>query len=117
MSGNMTAAGSVTSFSDERLKKNWRNMPVNYVTRLAQVKVGIYERIDEKDLTQVGVSAQSLQELLPEAILTANDDMKTLSVSYGNAALASSVELAKEVVDLRARVAMLESLISKLIDV
>jgi hypothetical protein len=43
--------------------------------------------------------------------------MKTLSVSYGNAALASSVELAKEVVDLRARVAMLESLISKLIDV
>jgi hypothetical protein len=117
MSGNMTAAGNVTAYSDERLKKNWRNMPVNYVTRLAQVKVGIYERIDEKDLTQVGVSAQSLQELLPEAILTANDDMKTLSVSYGNAALASSVELAKEVVDLRARVAMLESLISKLMDV
>jgi hypothetical protein len=117
MSGNMTAAGNVTAYSDERLKKNWRSMPINYVTRLAQVKVGIYERIDEKDATQVGVSAQSLQELLPEAIMTANDDMKTLSVSYCNAALASSVELAKEVVDLRARVAILESLISKLIDV
>jgi hypothetical protein len=117
MSGNMTAAGNVTAYSDERLKKNWRNMPVNYVTRLAQVKVGIYERIDEKDLTQVGVSAQSFQELLPEAIMTANDDKKTLSVSYGNAALASAVELAKEVVDLREKVARLESLISKLIDV
>jgi hypothetical protein len=117
MSGNMTAAGNVTAYSDERLKKNWRSMPVNYITRLAQVKVGIYERIDEKDATQVGVSAQSLQELLPEAIMTANDDMKTLSVSYGNAALASAVELAKEVVDLREKVARLESLISKLIDV
>jgi hypothetical protein len=117
MSGNLTMASNVTAYSDERLKKNWRNMPVNYVTRLAQVKVGIYERIDEKDLTQVGVSAQSFQELLPEAIMIANDDMKTLSVSYGNAALASAVELAKEVVDLRARVAMLESLISKLMDV
>jgi hypothetical protein len=38
-----------------------------------------------------------------------------LSVAYGNAALASAVELAKEVVDLRNRVAQLESLITKLI--
>ena len=41
--------------------------------------------------------------------------VKTLSVNYGGAALASAVELAKEVVDLRARVASLEALISKLI--
>jgi hypothetical protein len=40
-----------------------------------------------------------------------------LSVNYGGAALASTVELAKEVVDLRAKVERLEHLISKLIDV
>jgi hypothetical protein len=114
MSGNMTVAANMTAYSDERLKKNWRNMPINYVTRLAQVKSGIYERIDEKDLAQVGVSAQSFQELLPEAVLTAKDEMQTLSVSYGNAALASSVELAKEIVDLRARVSALEFTISKI---
>ena len=59
------------------------------------------------------MSAQSLQALLPDAIQTANDDMKTLSVSCGNAALASAVELAKEVVSLRQRLERLESLINK----
>jgi hypothetical protein len=115
ISNSIVASGNVTAYSDERLKTNWQPMPENYVTRLAQVKVGIYDRTDQENVTQVGVSAQSFQKLLPEAILTAKDEMQTLSVSYGNAALASSVELAKEVVDLRARVATLEALISKLI--
>jgi hypothetical protein len=113
--GNFIAYGNVTAYSDERFKTNWRDMPEDYVTRLAQVKVGIYDRTDQEDVTQVGVSAQSLQKLLPQAIMTAEDEMQTLSVAYGNAALASSVELAKDVVDLRNRVAQLESLINKLI--
>jgi hypothetical protein len=115
ISNSIVASGNITAYSDERLKTNWRDMPEDYVTRLAQVKVGIYDRIDEKEMSQVGVSAQSFQKLLPEAILTAKDEMQTLSVSYGNAALASSVELAKEVVDLKTRVAQLEALIEKLI--
>ena len=82
---------------------------------MAQVKVGIYDRIDEKEMSQVGVSAQSLQNLLPQAIMTAKDEIGTLSVSYGNAALASAVELAKDNVALRARIERLESLINKLI--
>jgi hypothetical protein len=114
-SGNFVAYGNVTAYSDERLKTNWRNMPEDYVTRLAQVKVGIYDRAGQENVTQVGVSAQSLQKLLPQAIMTAEDEMQTLSVAYGNAALASAVELAKEVVDLKTRVAQLEALIEKLI--
>lgn len=90
-------------------------MPENFVARLAQVKVGIYDRTDGEKITQVGVGAQSFQELLPEAITTANDDMKTLAVNYGGAALASTVELAKDNVELRARIERLEHLISKLI--
>jgi hypothetical protein len=115
ISNSIVASGNITAYSDERLKTNWQPMPDNYVTRLAKVKVGIYDRTDEKEMSQVGVSAQSFQQLLPQAIITAKDEMQTLSVSYGNAALASAVELAKEIVDLKTRVAELEALINKLI--
>jgi len=95
----------VTAFSDERLKTNWRGVGADFVTYLADVKSGVYERTDA-DLTQVGVSAQSLQNVLPEAVLTSPDGL--LSVAYGNAALVACVELAREVVSLRARLAALE---------
>jgi hypothetical protein len=116
ISNSIVASGNITAYSDERLKTNWRSMPENYVARLAKVKVGIYDRLDEEDSTQVGVSAQSFQQLLPQAIMTAKDDMQTLSVSYGNAALASAVELAKDNVELRARIERLESLIEQLLN-
>jgi hypothetical protein len=116
MSFSIKASGNVTAYSDERLKTNWRDMPENFVARLAQVKVGIYDRIDGEQITQVGVSAQSLQNVLPEAITTATDDMQTLSVNYGGAALASAVELAKDNCELRARIERLEALINTILN-
>ena len=109
MSYSIRASGNVTAYSDERLKTNWRPMPTNYVERLASVKVGIYDRTDGEQMTQVGVSAQSFQELLPEAITKAGDEMGTLSVAYGNAAMASAVELAKEIVNLKREIEMLKT--------
>jgi hypothetical protein len=109
MSYSIRASGNVTAYSDERLKTNWRPMPESFVERLAAVKVGIYDRTDGERMTQVGVSAQSLQKLLPEAITKAGDEMGTLSVSYGNAAMASAVELAKEIVKLRMELDELKS--------
>jgi len=109
MSYSIKASGNVTAYSDERLKTNWRPMPESFVERLAAVRVGIYDRTDGEQITQVGVSAQSLQAVLPEAITTAADEMGTLSVSYGNAAMASAVELAKELVALKHKVTELES--------
>lgn len=109
-SGTAVFNGNVTAYSDERLKKDWEALPGNFVAQLAEVKNGTYTRIDSNE-RQIGVGAQSLQSLMPEAVL----DGEYLSVAYGNAALASAVELAKEVVDLRARVAQLENLISKFI--
>ena len=103
--------GNVTAYSDERLKKDWETLPTNFVEELAKVKSGTYTRIDSGE-RQVGVGAQSLQAILKEAV---SEKEEYLGVHYGNAALASAVELAKEVVDLRNRVAQLESLISKLI--
>lgn len=138
ISYSIVASGNVTAYSDERLKTNWRAMPEDYVSRLAKVKVGIYDRIDAAEsnrlaaeaaeppgdelvmdagpvvpipVTQVGVGAQSLRELLPEAVNQARDEMGTLSVSYGNAALASCVELAKELVSLRNELNQLKTLL------
>ena len=104
--GSFTATGDVTAYSDERLKENWCDLPEGFVESLAGVKSGTYNRIDLDGKKQVGVSAQSLQTLLPDAVIESDD---TLAVNYGNAALASSIELAKKVVELEARIKELES--------
>ncbi len=103
--GDMVAAGNVTAYSDERIKKNWRDLPQNFVDQLANVRMGTYDRTDA-NLTQVGVSAQSLQAILPEAVSSGLDGR--LCVSYGNAALAASIALAKRVVELEERISALE---------
>jgi len=113
MSYNVTASGNVTAYSDERLKKNWEPLCDNFVEKLAEVKVGTYERTDQP-VVQVGVSAQSLEKVIPEAVLTASDDMQTKHVSYGNAALASAVMLAKEIVELKQMMKQMQEEIAEL---
>lgn len=104
--GNLICTGNVTAFSDERYKTNWRSVTNNFVGKLATVKSGVYDRTDE-EIAQAGVSAQSLRELLPETVL--EDESGRLSVAYGNAALVACVELAKEVLKLRAEIEALKS--------
>jgi hypothetical protein len=103
MSGNGTYAGNVTAYSDERLKKDWAAIPSGFVERLAQIKSGTYTRIDSGE-RQAGSSAQDWQALLPEVVTASNDEAQTLSLAYGNAALVSAVELAKEIVNLKAQI-------------
>lgn len=98
--------GNVTAYSDERVKTNWREVQENFVARLAAVKSGIFDRTDI-ELTQAGVSAQSIREVLPEVVIESNEG--TLSVAYGNAAMVSAVELAKELVQLKRELAELKS--------
>ena len=113
MSYNVTASGNVTAYSDERLKRNWEPLCDNFVEKLADVKVGTYERIDQA-IVQVGVSAQSLEKVIPEAVSTATDDMQTKHVSYGNAALASAVMLAKELVEMKKIIKQMQEEIAEL---
>lgn len=96
--GDIIGRGTFDSQSDERLKQNWLLLGGDFIDKLANVKSGTYERKDSGD-RQVGVSAQSIQAILPEAVNETPNGM--LTVSYGNAALAACVELAKEVVRLR----------------
>jgi len=112
-SGNMVAAGNVTAYSDERKKKNWRDVPADLIEQLAVVKHGIYDRTDE-DITQIGVSAQSLQKVMPLAVTTGIDGW--LAVNYGSAALVSAIELAKRVVAQDERIAKLEAALAKLLE-
>jgi hypothetical protein len=105
--GNFTAVGNVTAYSDERLKKDWAPVAENFVDRLATIKSGTYTRTDSGD-RQAGSSAQDWQKLLPEVVMEGTDEYKTLALAYGNAALVAAVELAKELVALKAEVAALK---------
>jgi hypothetical protein len=113
-SGNLTALANVTAYSDERLKKDWAIVATDFVERLSRVKAGTYTRIDI-DRRQAGTSAQDWQKLLPEVVMEGEDEDKTLSLAYGNAALVSAVELAKRVVEQEERIKKLEALIEKLL--
>jgi hypothetical protein len=105
---------TVAGNSDERLKTNWRDLQADFIEQLATVKAGVYDRTDmDVPVTQVGVTAQTLRPVLPDAVLEDVDGM--LSVAYGNAALVSAIELAKRVVEQEARINRLEALVAKLI--
>jgi hypothetical protein len=104
-SGNFTANGNVTAYSDERLKTDWADLAHDFVERLAVVKSGLYTRIDN-GLRQIGVSAQSLEGVAAEGVL--RDAQGNLSVAYGNVALAAAVALSQRVIQLEARLKELE---------
>jgi len=104
VSGNVTAIGNVTAYSDERLKTDWSVVDSDFVERLSQVKSGTYTRIDSGD-RQAGASAQDMQKLLPEVV----QDGEHLSLAYGNAALVAAIELAKQVVELKKEIELLKA--------
>jgi len=76
--GDFTATGDVTAYSDERLKRNIEtiNKPIDIVNALRGVKF-------EKDgRHSTGVIAQEVEKVLPEVVHTDAEGMK--SVAYGN---------------------------------
>lgn len=79
-SGNFTATGNITAYSDIKLKANIHPIQnaLNTVSRLRGVS---YQRISDGS-TQIGVVAQEVKEVLPEVVI--EDSEGTLSVAYGN---------------------------------
>lgn len=77
-SGNWTAVGNITAYSDERLKDNIETIP-NALETLKKLR-GV--SFDRKDFAGkgIGVIAQEVEQVLPEVVV----DGEYKSVSYGN---------------------------------
>jgi len=93
-SGNATAAGNITANSDERLKTNWRNLPEDFLEKLADiVLLGLYDRIDTGK-TQIGMSAQQVQAFAPE-LVEVDPETGILSLDYGKLGAVAAAFLAR----------------------
>jgi hypothetical protein len=77
-SGNFTAAGNVTAYSDARLKTNVATLE-NALQKVKSIRGVSFEK-DGKN--SIGVIAQELQETVPEVVQENADGY--LSVAYGN---------------------------------
>lgn len=106
VTGDITGSGNITAYSDERLKTDWSYLDGNsYVSNLANIKSGTYTRVGTS-IRYAGISAQNLQQVLPEAVVADAEGM--LSVNYGAAAMVSAVELAKLVLQLQREIEQLK---------
>lgn len=85
-------AYSFVQISDERKKRDWEEVDPQLADLLCGVKCGTFTFIETNERS-LGVSAQSLQGILPSAVYESGDG---LSVSYGNAALVGLIAVAKE---------------------
>jgi hypothetical protein len=79
--GSLTVTGNISAGSDARLKKNIEPI-TDALEKVKKVSGYTFERTDIKIERQVGVIAQELIEVLPEAVIEDKEGM--YSVAYGN---------------------------------
>lgn len=121
--GNVTFNGNVTAYSDARIKENVVTID-SALDKVLNLRGVYYNKIGTPE-RRVGVIAQEIETVLPEVVRLISDTnpstgetQELLAVDYGNIAgllIEATKEQNQEVVDLRNRVAQLESLIHKLI--
>ena len=81
--GAATFNNDVTAFSDKRLKTDIEPI-TNALDKVSQMQGVYYKRNDiDNAKQQVGVLAQDMEAVLPQVVLTADDEMQTKSVDYG----------------------------------
>ena len=101
-SGNFTARGNVTAYSDIRLKTDIQVIP-DALAKVCALRGVTYERLDSGE-RQTGVIAQEVEAVLPEAVQDTGD---YLSVAYGNLVgllIEAIKELKAEVEELKLKV-------------
>lgn len=95
VTGNLVASGTVTQNSDLRLKKNI--LPLKDISRkIASLKGVTYDWIEPENHSsgrQMGVIAQDVEKVFPEAVIANNEGI--LSVSYSSL-IAPLIEAVKE---------------------
>ena len=75
---NLTVTGNVTAYSDERLKENIETLDGKKALQMRGVS------FVKDGVKGSGVIAQEIEEIAPELVLTADDEIGTKSVAYGN---------------------------------
>lgn len=78
--GAATFNNNVTAYSDERLKTDIKTIESG-LDKVSQMRGVTFKRDDELNS---GVIAQELEKIAPELVKTADDEMGTKSVAYGN---------------------------------
>ena len=98
--GNFTATGNVTAYSDARLKENIEGLePIT--GKVEQLRPVRYDRNDV-DRHEFGLIAQEVREVFPEVVV--ESDTGTLSIDYGKlstVAIKAIQELKSEVDELK----------------
>jgi hypothetical protein len=80
--GSITAGGDITAFSDARLKKNVETIG-SALGKISSLRGVYYDRIDIIG-RKVGLIAQEVEGIMPEAVQTGTDVHAMKSVAYGN---------------------------------
>ena len=99
--GAATFNNDVTAFSDKRLKTDIKNID-DALSKVIKMQGVYYKRNDIQDAKeQVGVLAQDMEEILPQVVITADDNIKTKSVDYGKltSVLIESIKQLKTEID------------------
>jgi hypothetical protein len=79
---NLTCSGDVTANSDARLKENVVTVD-SALDKVSKMRGVYFNKIGEEKRS-LGVIAQEIEEVLPEVVLTADDEEGIKSVAYGN---------------------------------
>ena len=96
----ITATGNVTAFSDKRLKTNIQTLDSKKALQMRGVSF-IKDGVEGS-----GVIAQEIEKIAPELVLTADDEIGTKSVAYGNLVgylIETVKELKSEIDELKER--------------
>jgi hypothetical protein len=75
---SVTTTNNITAYSDKRLKENIKTLDSKKALQMRGVSF-IKDGIEGS-----GVIAQEIEEIAPELVMTADDEMGTKSVAYGN---------------------------------
>ena len=109
---NMTVNGTVTQYSDSRLKDNIITID-GALNKVNQLRGVYYNRTDiNTSERQIGLVAQEVESVVPEVVHTANDELNTKSISYAqlNALLIEAIKEQQTIIDdLKSRIETLEN--------
>jgi len=108
--GNILASGSVTP-SDIRIKKDIidNGYGLNEIMKLRTINYKYKDENLSKD-KKIGFVAQEVKASMPELVMTANDEMKTLGVNYAE----MTVVLTKAVQEQQKEIEELKTLVKEL---